>query len=107
VNNEERPAYSTQTQREPPAYRNEPAPQQSRSYREPDYSIAFRDHRIIHAIAYWTIDGTLHYVTRDHAMHEVPLTQIDRLFTEQLNRDKGVDFRLPSNSPSVPAPTQQ
>jgi len=69
---------------------------QASAYQPPIYSIAFRDHRIIHVLAYWVVDGTLHYVTRDHEMREIPLSEIDRSFSEQINRDRGVDFRLPA-----------
>jgi hypothetical protein len=69
-----------------------PAP----SYRPTIYKIAFTDHKIVSALAYWVADGQLHYVTMDHAMREVPLSSIDRRFSEQLNRDQGVPFRLPA-----------
>ena len=31
----------------------------------------------------------------DHAMHDVPLSTLDRRYSEQLNRDQHVEFRLP------------
>ena len=64
-------------------------------YREQIYLIAFQDHRIQAAIAYWVDGATLHYVTREHEQKQVPLGQIDRTFSEQLNHDRRVDFRLP------------
>jgi hypothetical protein len=67
------------------------------TYRPTIYSIAFTDHRIVQVIAYWVKDGTLHYVTREHEMKQVPLTEVDRRFSEQINRDKRVEFRLPEN----------
>jgi hypothetical protein len=99
VNNQEpaytpAPAYDTQRYNTQRDTRYEQAPEQNRD--EPViYSIAFRDHRIVSAVAYWVTGDTLHYVTRDHEMREVPLSEIDRNFSEQLNRDKRVDFRLP------------
>lgn len=67
-----------------------------RTYQPTIYKIAFKDHKMVEAIAYWVQDGTLHYVTRDHEMREVALTDVDRSFSEQLNRDRRVDFRLPA-----------
>jgi hypothetical protein len=65
-------------------------------YQAPVYKLAFKDHRIVSALAYWVTDGRLHYVTLDHAMREAPLSSVDRRFSEQLNRDDGVPFRLPA-----------
>ncbi len=88
-------------------YREETARRQNESrYQPPDYSIAFNNHQIVHAIAYWVKDGRLHYVTQDHSLHDVPLGDVDRLFSEQINRDKGVDFRLPALA-GPPPPTRQ
>lgn len=78
----------------PPAVR-EYRPPDSTVYREPIYLIAFNDHRIQAVVAYWVDGDTLHYVTRDHAQKQVKLNEIDRPFSEQLNRDRRVDFRLP------------
>jgi hypothetical protein len=88
--NESRPGYEYTDYRERPA---EAAP--AREYQPTIYSIAFRDHRIVQALAYWVKDGRLHYVTRDHELREAPLEEIDRRFSEQINRDKRVEFRLP------------
>jgi len=59
------------------------------------YSIAFQDGHVEDCVAYWVEGETLHYVTRDHAMHEVPLGSVDRSYSERLNRERQVDFRLP------------
>ena len=75
-------------------YRDErPAP--APAYRTPIYKIAFQDHRIVSALAYWVKDGLLHYVTLEHEMKDVPIQSVDRRFSEQLNRDLGLTFRLP------------
>jgi hypothetical protein len=58
------------------------------------YLIAFKDHRIQAAIAYWVDANVLHYVTREHEQKQVLLESIDRAFTEQLNRDLHVQFSL-------------
>ena len=59
------------------------------------YLIAFQDHRIVAAVAYWVEGDTLHYVTRQNEQTMIPLSSVDRTLTEQLNRDRRVDFRLP------------
>jgi hypothetical protein len=64
-------------------------------YRDTLYLIAFQDHHIVAAVAYWVEVDTLHYITREHEEKLVPLSQIDRSFSEQLNRDRHVEFRLP------------
>jgi hypothetical protein len=81
------PAPSVQTGEYPPQYQQ--------PNRETLYLIAFRDHRIFAAIAYWVEGDTLHYVTREHEQGQVALDGVDRAFSEQLNRDRHVEFRLP------------
>ncbi len=62
----------------------------------PLYLIAFRDHSIRAAAAYWVDGRTLHYVTTQHEEKQVPLDTIDRDFSVQLNRERHVPFSLPS-----------
>jgi hypothetical protein len=40
-------------------------------------------------------DDTLTYVTRDGQSSSVPLSEVDLSFTIQLNRERGLEFRLP------------
>ncbi len=58
------------------------------------YLIAFPDGSVAIAVAYWTNNGTLHYVTRDKVEKQVAVASIDRALTEQLNRERNVDFRM-------------
>ena len=67
----------------------------SPQYKEPIYLIAFKDHRIQAAVAYWVEGDTLYYVTREHEQKQISLDGIDRAFSEQINRDRRVEFRLP------------
>jgi hypothetical protein len=81
----------------PPPQPPPAAPQAEAAPYEPTvYSIALKDHTIVSAIAYWVLGGALHYVTRDHAMKEIALSRVDRRYSEQINRDNNVDFRLPA-----------
>ena len=63
----------------------------------PVYLIAFHDHTIRAATAYWTEGGTLHYVTLEHEQKQVPLGTVDRDLSGQLNRERRVAFSLPAS----------
>ena len=60
------------------------------------YLIAFRNGNVESCVAYWVEGRTLHYVTRDHAMKETSLETVDRDYSERLNRERQVSFRLPN-----------
>jgi len=60
------------------------------------FLIAFQDHVIHPAIAYWVQGDTLYYISLEGAPHQVSLTQVDRDFSKQLNRDRRVPFALPA-----------
>ena len=65
-------------------------------YRAADYYlIAFNDHTIRAALSY-TVDGDqIRYTTREHEEKTAPLSSVDVRFSEQINRDRRVEFRLP------------
>ena len=65
-------------------------------YRAADYYlIAFADHTIRAAVSY-TVDGDqIRYTTREHEERTAPLSSVDVRFSEQINRDRRVEFRLP------------
>ena len=60
----------------------------------PIYLIAFKDHTIKPAAAYWVEANTLHYVTLERQQIQVSLDSVDRPLSEQLNRERGVEFLL-------------
>ena len=62
------------------------------------FLIAMKDHTIYPAIAYWVQNGTLNYITQQGVRREVPLTQVDREFSTQLNKERNIDFALPEVS---------
>jgi hypothetical protein len=74
---------------------NRPAPAAGSA--SPVYLIAFRDHTIRAASAYWVEGGTLHYVTLEHSQMQTPLGTVDRDLSEQLNRERRVAFSLPDS----------
>ncbi len=61
------------------------------------YLIAFNDHNIKLAVAYWTEKTTLRYVTLDHEIKSAPLSSVDRDLSVRLNEQRRVQFRLPQS----------
>lgn len=59
------------------------------------YLIAFKDHTILPALAYWVDGDTLNYVTQNGTPNRASLELIDREFSKQLNRERKVEFALP------------
>ncbi len=59
------------------------------------YLIAFKDHTIYSAVAYWVEGDTLHYFTSGSTHNQVSLSLIDKDLTERLNKEIGVSMDLP------------
>jgi hypothetical protein len=59
------------------------------------YLLAFKDHTIYSAIAYWVDGETLHYFTTGNTHNQASISLIDRELTNRLNRELGIDFKLP------------
>jgi hypothetical protein len=59
------------------------------------YLIAYKDHAIYPALAYWMEDKTLHYVTTENTHNQASLDLIDLALTKRLNQDHNVSFSLP------------
>lgn len=57
--------------------------------------IAFKDGSIYPALGYWIEDSTLHYITKDGSHNRATVDRVDRAFSEQLNRERGLEFKLP------------
>lgn len=58
------------------------------------YLIAFKDHTVYSAVAYWVQGDTLHYFTSGNVHNQVSLSLVDRDLTERLNRESGVAVDL-------------
>ncbi len=58
------------------------------------YLIAFRDHTIVPALAYWTEGNTLKYVNVDHSLNQATLDLIDRDMSQTLNQQRNIEFRI-------------
>ena len=83
---------------EPPV-RREPEPRRPRSSIDDEkatiYLIAFQDHTILPALAYWVDGDTLVYITEQGMPNRASLALIDKEFSKRLNRERNVDFNLP------------
>lgn len=66
-------------------------PAQESSY----YLVAFKDHTIYSAVAYYVEGDTLHYFTEGNVHNQVSVSLVDRQLTEQLNRERNVNVQLP------------
>ncbi len=60
------------------------------------FLIAMKDHTIYPVIAYWVDKDTLNYVTVDTTVKRVPMAQVDRDLSIQLNDQRNVEFKLPA-----------
>ncbi|MBI3207984.1 MAG: hypothetical protein HYZ37_03665 [Candidatus Solibacter usitatus] len=56
--------------------------------------LAFKDSSVAAVIAYWTQEDQLHYVTKAFRKNIISLASLDRSTTEQLNRERNVEFSL-------------
>jgi hypothetical protein len=66
------------------------------SSRAPDfYLIAFTDNTIRAVLSYQVEGETIHWTSREHEQMSAPLATVGRRFSEQINRDRQLEFRLP------------
>jgi len=63
---------------------------------QPHYLIAFKDHTIYSAIAYWVDGDTLHYFTAGNTHNQASVSLVDRELTNRLNKESGVEVKLPA-----------
>lgn len=54
------------------------------------YLIAYKDHHIYSALAYWMEGNTVHYVTTQNTHNQVPLDAVDIELTKRLNQDRNI-----------------
>jgi hypothetical protein len=59
------------------------------------YLIAYKNHSVYAALAYWVEDGTLHYVTTQNTHNQASMDLIDIELTKNLNQARNVTFSLP------------
>jgi endonuclease YncB( thermonuclease family) len=93
--------YTTMVQRQPATIYEAPQRRETAEESEPAtgstrYLLAFKDHTIYSAVAYWADGDTLHYFTTGNTHNQASISLIDRELTERLNRELGIDFKLPA-----------
>jgi hypothetical protein len=59
------------------------------------YLIAYKNHAVYSALAYWVEDKTLHYVTTQNTHNQASLDLIDLALTKSLNQRNDVPFTIP------------
>jgi len=59
------------------------------------YLIAYKNHEVYSALAYWMEDKTLHYVTTQNTHNQAALDLIDIPLTKKLNQKNDVPFSIP------------
>lgn len=72
------------------------APEQEPAPDSTHYLLAFKDHTIYSAVAYWADGDTLHYFTSGNVHNQASISLLDRDLTERLNRELGIEFKLPA-----------
>lgn len=60
------------------------------------FLIAMKDHTIFPAVAYWVEGDTLNYITVQGVKNSASLDLVDREFSKQINKERKVEFGLPS-----------
>jgi hypothetical protein len=74
---------------QPPAAAEEPAPESQH------YLLAFKDHTVYSAVAYWFEGETLHYFITGSTHNQASVSLLDKELTVRLNKELGTDFRMP------------
>jgi len=73
----------------------QPSPEEAAAPEPEHYLIAFKDHTIYAALAFWVEGDTLHYFTEGNTHNQVSLSLIDKDLTNRLNRESGANLQLP------------
>ncbi len=71
-----------------------PDPKAVREDRPTVYLIAFKDGSIQAAYGFWLDNDTVHYISTKGSHNRVSIELVDRPFSEQLNRERGIEFKL-------------
>jgi hypothetical protein len=58
------------------------------------YLIAFKDHSVYSAIAYWVEEDSLNYITPKGIHNRATMNLVDEELSRKINGDRNIDFRL-------------
>jgi hypothetical protein len=78
----------------PPA-QTAPAAESPAPPEQPNYLLAFKDHNIYSAVAYWIDGDTIHYITSGNRHNQATIDLLDRPLTERLSKGAGYEVKLP------------
>lgn len=59
------------------------------------FLIAFQDHTIQAATAYKVEGSEIRWITRDGSERRAPLSAVDIAFSQEINRERNIEFRIP------------
>jgi len=71
-----------------------PTPQEQAVSEGRYYLIAYKDHSVYTALAYWMENGALNYVTPQNAHNQISLDLLDLDLTKQMNARRGLAFNI-------------
>jgi hypothetical protein len=71
-----------------------PSPQDAAMSEGRYYLIAYKDHSVYTALAFWMENGVLNYVTPQNVHNQVSLDLLDLDLTKQLNTRRGLPFNI-------------
>ncbi len=71
-----------------------PSPEEQAMNEGRYYLIAYKDHSVYTALAYWMENGVLNYVTPQSAHNQISLSLVDLDLTKQLNARRGLAFNI-------------
>ena len=91
----QQPQYPPQGQNGPPPQPQMQSQPSSGNQGQNFYLIAFNDHTIQAATAYKVEGDQIHWITREGQEMQAPLASVDIRYSQQINRDRHVDFRIP------------
>jgi len=78
---------------------SQPVEEPASTFEPSHYLIAFKDHSVYSAVAYWVDGETLHYFTSGNTHNQASVSLVDRALTERLNKESGLEVTLPPPTP--------
>jgi hypothetical protein len=73
----------------------QPVEEPASTFEPSHYLIAFKDHSVYSAVAYWVDGDTLHYFTSGNTHNQASVSLVDRDLTERLNKESGIEVKIP------------
>jgi len=87
--------YGYQGQGQPVSPQTQPQSSAGNNSGQGFYLIAFNDHTVQAATAYKVDGDQIHWITREGREMQAPLSSVDIRYSQQINRDRHVEFPIP------------